>query len=166
MRVIGIDPGAGGGVAWIDTGREAHRAAAVAMPAGVGDLLSLLRSLAGGGPVLCFLEDVGHGMPGQSSKATATFARHCGHVEMALVAAGVPVEKVSAARWQNHLRLRSRPGESRSSHKGRIKGAMQQRWPALAPVVTLATADALAIATYGAETAATRGWITNPLPVK
>lgn len=95
------------------------------------------------------MEAVGYGMPGQSSKATATFARHNGHLEMALLACGIPTIMVTPTKWQKHFNLGSKKGESKTSHKNRIKAFAQTRFPK--QKVTLWAADALAIASYGFE---------------
>lgn len=106
--------------------------------------------------VVCFIEKVGFGMPGQSSKATATFARHCGQLEMALLAKGISTVEVTPAKWQKHFNLQGKKGESKTSHKNRIKNWSQMRF-ANAKLgnkpfkVTLWAADALAIASYGFE---------------
>ena len=83
--IIGIDPGNAGGVAVLrGPNIETHN-----MPETFPDIYNLFASLKDGADTLAVLEDVGHGMPGQSSKATAVFARHNGHLEMALYALGI-----------------------------------------------------------------------------
>ena len=88
-------------------------------------------------------------MPGQSSKATATFARHNGHLEMALLSLGISTLKITPAKWQKHFNLQGKKGESKTSHKNRIKAWAQQRFPQ--QKITLAISDAIAIAVYGYE---------------
>lgn len=142
---IGIDPGFSGGIVVLDG--DGMVVSCVKMPSTPYDILEYLRGMPHG--AVCYLEDVGMGMPGQSSKATATFARHNGHLEMALLSVGIPVVKVSPLKWQKSLGLSGKKGESKVSHKNRIKAKMQQRFPSQR--VTLWSADALAIATYGHE---------------
>lgn len=144
---LGVDPGANGGLVWI--GGDGELLEVRKMPPTMLDILEALRSY-DTGRVICCIEKVGFGMPGQSSKATATFARHCGHLEMALLASGISAVEVSPARWQRHFGLQGKKGEGKSAHKNRIKGWAQQRYPR--SKVTLWASDALAIATYCYET--------------
>ena len=144
--IIGIDPGALGGIAVLD-GTSGEVVECVKMPSTPMDIYLYLSKW--GNKALCFIESVGYGMPGQSSKATATFARHNGHLEMALLALGISTIKVSPAKWQKALGLSGKKGESKQSHKNRIKAKMQSRHPSIK--MTLWAADALAIASYGFE---------------
>lgn len=144
--IIGIDPGLAGGIAILEynTGMLIE---CVKMPNTPLDIYLYLSKW--GNKALCFIESVGYGMPGQSSKATATFARHNGHLEMALLALGISTVKISPAKWQKHFNLQGKKSESKTSHKNRIKAWSQQRFPK--QKVTLWAADALAIASYGFE---------------
>lgn len=144
---LGIDPGANGGMAWVDSSGELLEMRK--MPPTMLDIYEALGDYDVQG-VTCCIEKVGFGMPGQSSKATATFARHCGHLEMALLARGIPAVEVTPAKWQRHFGLQGKKGEIKVSHKNRIKGWAQQRYPR--SKVTLWASDALAIATYCYET--------------
>ena len=144
--ILGIDPGANGGLVWLDGGGEVIEC--IKMPVTPQDILTAVGSWSTEG-LTCYIERVGYGMPGQSSKATATFARHCGHLEMALLAKGISTVEVTPAKWQKALGLSGKKGESKASHKNRIKAWAQQRYPR--QNVTLWAADALAIATYGLE---------------
>lgn len=140
--ILGIDPGKTGALVLLNQHGEIQ--ILVKMPETPMDILETIEAMS---PDVCYIEDVGQGMPGQSSKATATFARHNGHLEMALLALKVPTIKVTPAKWQKALSLLSKKGEEKRSHKNRIKAWSQQRYPDAK--VTLANADALAIATYG-----------------
>lgn len=145
--IIGIDPGQSGGIAILD-GESGALTECVKMPSTPMDILNYLKEW--NGCSVCYLEDVGNGMPGQSSKATATFARHNGHLEMALLALGISTVKVTPAKWQKALGLSGKKGESKTSHKNRIKAWSQQRFPQQKKI-TLAVSDAIAIAVYGYE---------------
>lgn len=144
--IIGIDPGNAGGIAILD-GESGKIVECVKMPSTPMDILAYLKEWHGCS--VCFLEDVGNGMPGQSSKATATFARHNGHLEMALLACGISTIKVTPAKWQKALGLLSKKDEGKTSHKNRIKAKMQALFPTFK--ITLWATDALAIASYGYE---------------
>ena len=145
--IIGIDPGLSGGIAVIDDkGLRTY-----SMPETYPDIYNTLRSLSIQycGDVVAVLEDVGHGLPGQSSKATAVFARHNGHIEMALYALGIPTVKVTPQKWMKHYSNslgRSKDVEKRE-WKNKLKGLAQQMYPS--EKVTLKTADAILIANYG-----------------
>lgn len=144
---LGIDPGSNGGLVWLDS--DGNLLECQKMPPTPQDILTALGSY-NPGNVVCFIEKVGFGMPGQSSKATATFARHCGQLEMALLAKGISTVEVTPAKWQKHFNLQGKKGESKTSHKNRIKAWAQQRFPQQKKI-TLAVSDALAIASYGYE---------------
>lgn len=146
-NVIGIDPGEAGGIAFIDGATE--RMETYNMPTEVVDIHALLQELGARGECRVFLEDVGHGMPGQSSKATATFARHNGRLEMALYALRMPTVKATPGKWQKHFSntLGSSKGVDKKDWKNKLKNLAQTMHPELK--VTLKTADAILIAEYG-----------------
>ncbi|MBR1449543.1 MAG: hypothetical protein IJ588_12460 [Prevotella sp.] len=143
-KIIGIDPGSAGGIAVVD---DSGRVVEVAkMPDTPQDILAFLEGYAHGSSV-AYLENVGHGMPGQSSKATATFARHCGHLEMALLALRIPTNTVTPQKWEKSYQLGKSSDYGKSAWKNRLKAKAQQLFPDIK--VTLANADALLIAEYG-----------------
>lgn len=148
--IIGIDPGLGGGIAVLDGSRiEVYN-----MPETYPDIYNFFKSVRNQympKDVLAIMEDVGHGMPGQSSKATAVFARHNGHLEMALYALGIRAVKVTPQKWMKHYSNslgKSKDYEKRE-WKNKLKGLAQQMYPSVK--VTLKNADAILIATYGAK---------------
>lgn len=148
MRVIGIDPGKNGGIAVVDcTGAIVD---VVKMPETMQDLLDYLRDLASPDAV-CYMESVGFGMPGQSSSATAKFARHCGHLEMALLALGIPVVTVTPNKWEKSFQLGKSGEYTKTEWKNRLKGKAQQLFPSLGRRITLCTCDALLLARYGRD---------------
>lgn len=69
-----------------------------------------------------------------------TFARHCGHLEAALYALGIPFTEVAPGVWMK--RLGALPKDKRE-RKAMIRELMARRYPHLE--VTLRTADALAL---------------------
>lgn len=140
--ILGIDPGQSGALVLLNEQGKIQNMAN--MPETPMDILETIEAMR---PDVCFLEDVGYGMPGQSSKATAKFARHNGYLEMALLALKIPTIKVTPHKWQKSLSLLSKKGEEKRDHKNRIKAWSQQRYPD--SKVTLTNADALAIATFG-----------------
>lgn len=144
--VIGIDPGASGGIAVLN---DTHRVVEVVnMPDTPLDILEFLRRYDPSDTVV-YLEDVGKGMPGQSSSATAKFARHNGHLEMALLALQIPAVKVLPSRWERTYGLGSSSAYAKDEWKRRLKMKAQELFPDLGKKVTLKTCDALLIALYG-----------------
>ena len=144
--VIGVDPGLSGGIAVV--GMDGVAVDVVSMPETMQDLLEYLRSWCSDDCTsVCYMEKVGFGMPGQSSKATATFSRHCGHLEMALLSLGIPTNEVTPQKWMRHYQLGRSSDFSKGEWKNRLKSKAQQLFPR--EKVTLKVADALLIALYG-----------------
>ena len=111
--------------------------------------LSSLQKQYAGYELVAILEDVGKGIPRQSSKATATFARHNGHLEMALYALGIRTIRVTPQKWMKHYsnQLGKSKDVEKREWKNKLKGLAQQMYPS--EKVTLKTADAILIANYG-----------------
>ena len=145
---IGIDPGLSGGIAILN--QDGSVKDVVAMPDTPRDIYEFLFSYKEDSR--CVLEDVGHGMPGQSSKATATFARHNGHLEMALLALGIPTEKVTPQKWIKVYQLKKKKEQDKNEWKNVLKAKAQSLFPQLGKKVTLKTCDALLIAEYARRT--------------
>lgn len=148
--VIGIDPGKNGGMAVLDdSGAIVTVQKMPETPRDVFDLLMECRRIAAscGCGLTCYMEAVGFGMPGQSSSATAKFARHCGHLDMALLALGIQTNTVTPQKWEKTYQLGKSSGYTKTEWKNRLKAKAQQLFPNTK--VTLATADCLLIAEYG-----------------
>ena len=86
-------------------------------------------------------------MPGQSSSATAKFARHCGHLEMALMCLGIQTVTVTPQKWQKSYQLGKSSDHEKREWKNILKGKAQQLFPK--ERITLSTCDSLLIAEYG-----------------
>ena len=138
MRIITIDPGAGGGIAWRHD--EPEQVEAVNMPEGMTAQADLLRSLSAQGFRKAVVEKVGGYMPGNSGPAACKFARHCGHIEALCYAYGIAVEYVAPRTWMKAIGALPK---DKGERKRAIKEAMARRYPHLD--VTLKTADALGI---------------------
>ncbi len=147
--IIGIDPGLNGGIAVLDM--QGGVVDVRRMPDTPQDILAFLRKYGStelfGNDCVCYMERVGTGMPGQSSRATATFARHNGHLEMALLALGIRTNEVTPVKWMRHYQLGKSSDYGKTEWKNRLKGRAQQLFPK--ERVTLNVADALLIAEYG-----------------
>jgi hypothetical protein len=148
--IIGIDPGANGGIA---VGHDDGRLIAVApMPATPKDLFDCLAEIHDDTPkeygeIEAYLEKVG-GMPGQGGMAMFTFGKGFGHLEMALLSLGIKTNEVTPQKWQKHFQLGSSTKcASKTEWKNKLKAKAQQLFPN--EKVTLKTADALLIYQYG-----------------
>jgi crossover junction endodeoxyribonuclease RuvC len=135
---IGIDPGASGAIAWID-GEGAHSVKLKTMTErDVFDLLTSIRVNAT--EVFATLEAV-HAMPRQGVASTFKFGMSYGGLRMALVAACIPFETVTPAKWQGAMSCRTK------GDKNVTKRRAQELFPTLK--ITHANADALLIAEHG-----------------
>lgn len=147
--VISCDPGTNGGIAVFDGIRmEAYR-----MPETYPDIYESLKEIRdtyiADNDIVAYMENVGHGMPGQSSKATATFARHNGHLEMAFYALGIRTEMVTPQKWMKSYSnsVGSSKGMEKNDWKNKLKGEAQRLFPSMK--ITLWNADAVLLANYG-----------------
>ena len=147
---LGIDPGASGGLAILN----GSATEAVAMPATERDVWLWICSDSPATreylPQFAVIEKVGgyvRGASGNVGSAMFRFGVSYGGLRMALVAAGIPFEEVPPRKWQKALGISPRrKDEARVQWKNRLKAKAQQLFPR--ECVTLATADALLIATY------------------
>jgi len=155
--IICIDPGMSGAISCRIDGK-AH---AFNMPDTPKDILLLILSLKDEN-AFCWIEQTGTYMSGESAPAAVTFARHCGHLDMALLAANIAHDTVLAAKWQhavigkpNHPKIpKETPAKERrqilakrkAERKNKIKSKMQCLYPDIK--VTLKNADALGILTW------------------
>lgn len=143
--IIGIDPGANGGICVLAESGEVVEVDK--MPETPQDLLAYLEEFKDGSR--CYLERVG-GMSGQSGSASFNFGKGYGHLEMALLALGIPTMTVTPQKWQKTYQLGTKSQcASKTEWKNKLKAKAQQLFPTLGKKITLATADALLIAEYG-----------------
>ena len=138
-RIIAIDPGALGGIAWIN-GEEVT---AIRMPNGMTCQADALQSLAMQKPDLCYLEKVGTYVSGNAGPSAVKFARHCGNLEAILYVLNIPTIQISPSKWM--AAFGTMPKE-KTPRKNKIKEEVQRLYPHLG--VTLNTSDALGILTY------------------
>lgn len=147
--IMAIDPGQKGAIAWVDANEVCHVENMPDTPLGI---LIQIREICEGyapGDVVCYLEDVGYGMPGQSSSATAKFARHNGHLEMALMSVGVRIVRLTPQKWEKRLGLGSSKGMSKLEWKRKLKQRSQELFPQFK--VTLNNSDALLLLETGRQ---------------
>jgi len=151
--IIGIDPGQNGGISYEFQGKIFAKK----MPAIMSDIYLELASLSliadGYEDIICYLEKVGGYMPGNSGPAAVKFARHCGHIEMSLLALKIKCIQVSPRTWMDHFvgKINYPEGlaqaKKKTLRKNIIKNRAQKLYPHLK--VTLALSDALGILNYG-----------------
>ena len=135
MRALGIDPGKGGGIAWVTD----DNAMAWKMPATERDLWDLLSAMKANVDH-CWIEKV-HSMPGQGVKSMFTFGQHYGMLRAFLIAARIPFEAIPPGTWQRGMSCLTKGDKNVS------KTRAQELFPSLK--ITHATADALLIAEWG-----------------
>lgn len=142
-KLMAIDPGASGGIAWMD---GAGKVACLPMPDTQGDILALMRAIQSDLKLFtCYMEKVGGYIAGKGCPGSAmfNFGRGYGHLEGVLTCMMVPVIEVTPQAWQKSLGLGTSKGMTKTQWKNKLKGAAQKLFPD--QKVTLATADALLI---------------------
>lgn len=137
MITIGIDPGQSGGIAWID---ERGKLCVEKMPETLRDLWELIVDFHTQHPCMAYLEQV-HSMPGQGVASSFKFGQGYGSLEMALIAAGIPFERVTPQTWQKAMKCMTKGDKNVSKRRA------QELFPDTK--FTHATADAALIAAYG-----------------
>lgn len=160
---IGIDPGANGGFCVLCDG---HVAELIKLPNCDYDVWNVINHYnalgtgVGSGPdkVVAVVEqqiprptaffDKVTGTWRQSIlKSTCLLYGNYSKILMATMAAGIPTEECPPKRWQEALKIPpKKKGETPTEWKNRLKAKATQLYPA--QTVTLATADAILIATY------------------
>jgi hypothetical protein len=138
MRVLGIDPGKGGGFALL-TGLSTPPFT-WCMPATPGDMTKLFEELAYLKITAAYLEKT-HSMPKQGVASAHTFGENRGALRQALSDFHISTTQVPPGVWQRALGCLSH------GDKNVTKGRAQELYPNV--VMTHAIADALLIATYG-----------------
>jgi hypothetical protein len=154
--ILSCDPGQSGGIAWSFNGKTY----AAKMPATPKDIFLFLRKRAteadGFESCICYLERVGGYVSGNSGPAAAKFAKHCGHLEMALLALKISYIEVLPNRWITYfIGKQSYPktmtiGQRKTLRKNKIKAKAQALYPDIK--VTLAISDALGLLCYAEQT--------------
>lgn len=148
LAIIAIDPGASGAIAWRNSKDLSKHV--INMPDTPKGILEQLREIEDDNllcDIVCYLEDVGHGLPNQSSSATAKFARHNGHLEMALLAEGIKIVKVTPQKWEKVFSLGKSSEYEKAEWKRRLKNKAEELYPD--KKITLKNADALLMLEYG-----------------
>lgn len=148
---LGIDPGKSGGLVSITLSSGKARASVntVPMPSTERDIWDWFDTwdwIPGTDPTYAVIEKV-RSSPQQGVVSSFTFGRGYGSLCMALTAADISFEEVRPQVWLRAMGIPPRKKkESNSQWKNRLKAIAQQLYPKLE--ITLATADALLIATF------------------
>lgn len=144
MRVIGLDPGKSGGIAWCVNGIMQ------AWPMGKTetDIARTIFDMGKFEETYCFIEHV-HARPGQGVVSMFTFGQGYGFLRGCLISNKIPFEEVNPMKWQRGVGCVAR------GDKNKLKAKAQQMFPGLD--ITLKTADAILIAEYGRRELARRG---------
>ena len=130
---LGVDPGLGGALALLDScgGISTWDTPTFAIKGkrrvdmhALWDLVHGIASMHE--PALAVVEDV-HSMPKQGVVSSFTFGRAAASVEMALVAAGVPLHLVSPASWKRIMQLGADKDASRLK-ASRLFPACSSQW--------------------------------------
>ena len=150
MIIMGIDPGASGGLASMKIGvgtcawsfknittLEQWRLFQACWNSSIADSMFDIKA---------YIEHV-HSMPRDGVKSAFSFGRSYGNLEAFLVAAGIPFERVTPTVWQKEFGLIKKKGETKTQKKNRHKALAQELFPDIK--LTHAIADALLIAEYG-----------------
>lgn len=145
MQLLAIDPGALGGLAWIDSCGQPQ---CCPMPETDGDVIDKLREIRANGCQAAFIEEVGgYCGVGQPGSSMFKFGKGVGLITGALMTLGYRVELVKPQKWQKYFSLGTvKSNGGKTPWKNRLKGHAQRLFPDLE--VTLKTADALLILDY------------------
>jgi hypothetical protein len=140
--IVGIDPGASGGLAWQVPG---FQVAVENMPDTPHELVHLLECIQKDGDVRVFLEEVGGYIGGEGSTGSTmfVFGQNFGQILGVCAAVGIPVELVRPQKWQKALGLGTSKGLTKTQWKNKLKTRALQLYPDVR--VTLKVADALLI---------------------
>jgi hypothetical protein len=149
QNCIAIDPGVGGGIAYIDTDGSTH---ALPMPGTLHDMdtqlmiLCTAHNTTSADTPTVFLEELPKFAGKMSGSSMATMFRNYGRIEGILAAYGARIEYLPPKKWQTVLGLGDKKTHG-PRWKAHLKGRAQALYPQL--TVTLKTADALLILEAG-----------------
>jgi hypothetical protein len=151
MNILAVDPGQGGGFAWVSYQANTTDKTIYGlqkMPSTTKDIITYLTQLRSIGIEDAVIEDVpkfaGKNIP---SSTTAVLFYNVGVIEGTLQTLGFSVVRIAPAVWQKFFRLGTRRAcASTTEWKNKLKAEAQRRYPELE--ITLATADALLLLDY------------------
>jgi crossover junction endodeoxyribonuclease RuvC len=150
MMILGIDPGAKGGMCLMDDDEKICHL--MKTPETECDIKDQIRELAAiarsdGHEVKALIEQVS-AMPGQGVTSMFTFGRGYGFMRGVLISLAIPILEVHPKTWQKPLGVQPRnKEEKKKAFKNRLKAKAQQLFPGFK--MTDAVCDAALIAKYG-----------------
>jgi len=144
-HIIGIDPGASGGVACLTADGQVISVGKLDQTE--ADIVLMVQIMASLGPCVAYLEAV-HSMPAQGVASSFKFGQSFGFLRGCLAALHIRFELVTPQKWQKAM------GCLTGGDKNISKAAAQRLFPDIK--MTHALADALLIAEYGRRVEATR----------
>lgn len=157
LKVVGIDPGKGGGICCI---RENKQVELGPMPDGVDKVVEYIQYLKLDGFTLVFLEKVQAWVKDEESRGkgigVAKLLKNFNEIETALRIMGVPYILVHPITWQKALRVYGVNTKGFKNKKNAWKGFAIQQFPQKLKQINLKTADAACIAWYGMNELRTR----------
>jgi hypothetical protein len=143
MIYIGIDPGKGGGICFI---KDRHTAKAYKCPETIEGMASLVKKETRGYKIKVATIEHVHSMPRDGVVSAFSFGRNFGSWLGILHALNIGVSLTSPQKWMK--KYHPLPKEKKS-RKHRLRDLAKNHYPGI--YCTLATADAILIAKYGAE---------------
>lgn len=87
-----------------------------------------------------------HGMPKMNVVAISSFMKNVGHIEMALIALGIPFKEVTPQAWMKYYGMKKDVSETKTAWKKRLREKLSRIMPSFK--ATNDTADAMLIAYY------------------
>jgi Holliday junction resolvasome RuvABC endonuclease subunit len=140
---IGIDPGSSSGAIAVicDEGTYVMEFS----KATTKEWFDWLNSLATACDCTAVLEKV-HGMPKMNVVAISSFMKNVGHIEMALIALGIPFKEVTPQTWMKYYGMKKEGTETKTAWKRRLREKLSRIMPSFKS--TNDTADAMLIANY------------------
>jgi hypothetical protein len=143
MKILGIDPGVGGGLVLLEDTEPTF----VGLYVSEQDFIDNVRDLASEGIDAAFIEKV-NAFPGQGVASTWKFAQNYGFERGVVRTLKVPLHEVRPQVWQKGL------GIPQVKEKTKRKAALKDTAGRLFPQLrwTLKTCDAVLIALYGINT--------------
>lgn len=138
MKLLAIDPGQAGGMAWTDEGSQGS----MKMPATETDVATELSAFDG---FTVYMEKI-HTMPKQGIASAGKFMEGYGFLKGVCAAKRLRLVLVTPQAWQKALGLGTSGTMSKTQWKNKLKAEAQRLYPR--EKVTLATADALLILEY------------------
>ena len=145
--IVGIDPGASGGIAAIALRPPSSVLATLAypMPDTEADTAAILEDLRPA-ITMAYIEAV-HAFPGQGVTSMFTFGQNYGFLRGLLVGLKIPFQEVTPMKWKKDLRLTFSKSDSKKDKKNASKQRAQQWFPHVK--MTHSIAEALLIAEWG-----------------